>query len=81
MNCHPRKAGEHDHSAATGGAALGCARLEAILHLLGVRLRRSLAEQSATEGELLVAMAVGEEAVVADAMEAIRQGVQGGSGG
>ncbi len=33
-------------------------------------------EQPATERELVGAVAVGEEAVVADAMEAIRQGVQ-----
>ena len=33
-------------------------------------------EQFATEGNVIAASAIGEEAIVADAMEAVRQGVQ-----
>ena len=44
--------------------------------LFGGRSRRWRVEQPATERELGGAVAVGEEAVVADAMEAVRQGVQ-----
>ena len=44
--------------------------------LFGGRLGRRYLQQSAAERQLRGAMAVGEEAVVADAMKAIRQGVQ-----
>jgi hypothetical protein len=46
------------------------------MDLFGGRFLRWRVEQPATERELGGALAVGEEAVVADAMEAIRQAVQ-----
>ena len=49
---------------------------DGILDLFGGRSLRWRVEQPATERELGGALAVGEEAVVADAMEAVRQGVQ-----
>jgi hypothetical protein len=46
------------------------------MELFGGWFLRWRAEQPATECELGGALAVGEEAVVADAMKAVRQGVQ-----
>ena len=44
----------------------------------GVLICRSVADikELTTEGDFIVASAIGEEAIVADAMEAIRQGMQ-----
>lgn len=67
---------EHDHGAAAGWAAIGPARRDGILDLFGGRFLRWRVEQPATERELGGALAVREEAEVADAMEAVRQGVQ-----
>src|SRR5271170_1913566 len=67
---------EPDHGTATARAAIGPVRGDGILDLFGGRSLRWRVEQPATERELGGALAVGEEAVVADAMEAIRQGVQ-----
>ena len=62
---------EHDH-----GATAARARRDGIADLFGGRFRRWRIEQPTTEGELGGALAVGEEAVVADAMEPVRQGMQ-----
>jgi hypothetical protein len=48
---------------------------DGILELTGGWSLRWRVEQPATERELLRALAVGEETVVADAMEAVRQDV------
>ena len=53
-------------------AVLGRSRLVSIVRRRG----RANREQPAAKGEFLGAMAVGEEAVMADAMKAVRQGVQ-----
>ena len=72
-----RQDGEDDHGAAAARAALGGALLDGILGPVwrAVPGRRRV-EQPAAERELGGAVAVGEEAVVADAVEAVRQGVQ-----
>lgn len=62
---------EHDHDATTARAGRA-----GIAGLFGGRFRRWRVEQPTTEGEFGGALAVGEEAVVADAVEAVRQGVQ-----
>src|SRR6266851_1211073 len=67
---------EHDHGATAGRAAIGPMRRDGILDLFGGRFLRWRVEQLATERKLGGALAVREEAVVADAMEAVRQGVQ-----
>ena len=75
-----RQDSEHDHGTTTGRAAVGPVRWDGILDLFGGRLLRWRVEQPAAECELGGALAVGEEAVVADAMEAVRQGVVGSAG-
>src|SRR5229473_4867524 len=67
---------EHDHGATAGRASIGPMRRDGILDLFGGRFLRWRVEQLATERKLGGALAVREEAVVADAMEAVRQGVQ-----
>ena len=67
---------EHDHGTTAGRAAIGPVRRDGILDLFGGRFLRWRVEQPAAERELGGALAVREEAVVADAMEAVRQGVQ-----
>jgi hypothetical protein len=66
---------EDDHGAAAARAALGGALLDGILVRSGGRFRVGGVEQPATERELGRAVAIGEEAIVADAVEAVRQGV------
>ena len=44
--------------------------------VFGRRARRCAGEELAAEGELGLTMAVGEEAVVTDAVEAVWQGVK-----
>src|SRR6185312_14846728 len=61
-----------DHRTAAAGAAMGwgwCVRFVG-------RWRGWRVEQLAAERQLVGAVTVGEEAVVTDAMEAVRQGVQ-----
>src|SRR5258708_37989501 len=72
---------EHDHGATADRASIGPVRCDGILDLFGGRFRRWRVEQPATERKLGGALAVGEEAVVADAMEAVRQGAQQGAPG
>jgi len=71
-----RQDSEHDHGATAGRASIGRVRWDGILDRFGGRFLRWRVEQPATERELGGALAVGEAAVVADAMEAVRQGVQ-----
>jgi hypothetical protein len=70
-----QEADDHDGAAATG-AAFGSVRWERIVDRIGGRFRAQHVEEPTTERKLGGAVAVGEEAVVADAMKAVRQGVQ-----
>src|SRR5206468_12768462 len=65
-----------DHRAAAAGTAIERERGDRLLGGRRGRVGRGNVEQLAAQCELLGAMAVGEEAVMADAMEAVRQGVQ-----
>ena len=71
-----RQGCEGDHRAAAAGAAIEWERGDRRLGGRRRRVGRGNVEQLAAQCELLGAMAVGEEAVMADAMEAVRQGVQ-----
>src|SRR5580765_6511523 len=73
--CWAQQDGEPDHGAAAARASLGSMLWEGIPDLFGGRVGERQVEQPATERELGGALAVGEESVVADAMEAVRQGV------
>lgn len=74
--CRAHHDSEHNHDPTAGRAALGPMRGDGILELFGGRCLQWCVKQSATERELGGAPAVGEKAVVADAMKAVRQGVE-----
>ena len=57
-------------------AAIEPVRRDGVVDRFGGRFRRRNVEQPPAERQLVGAVAVGEEAVVADAVKAVRQGVQ-----
>jgi hypothetical protein len=73
----PRQRREGDHRAAARWATIERAQRCGGM-VFGSRARRCAGEQLSAEGELGLAIAVGEEAVVTDAVEAIWQGVKVG---
>src|SRR6202521_2632560 len=73
--CRAQRNAEPDHGAAAARASLGSMWWEGIPDLLGGSVGERQVEQPATERELGGALAVGEEAKMPDAVEAIWQGV------